>query len=148
CRPVEIAWPIDYTTSGQQFGPRFDRIPHKAVDGIQAPLVLERTHLRLRIEGIHDTHVVCTGREPFAKSVKNILVGQEARWRRADLAGVAVLGGDTRGSDLVDVDIVPDDYRGVPAEFERGFLHVQGGLCPQLLADLGAAGEGNHGYQR
>jgi hypothetical protein len=83
------------------------------------------------------------GDELLHEGLVELLLHQEARGRDADLPGVAELGARERLGGQVEVGVVEDDGRRVPAQLHRHALHVRAGERGELLAHRRGTGEGH-----
>src|SRR5207247_274556 len=70
-----------------------------------------------------DLEVRRRAHEPVDELVAQSAVHDGTRRRRADLSGVERPHRDERGDRLVDIGVVEDDARALPAEFEQEALH-------------------------
>ena len=120
-----------------------DGIGDQAFQGRYAAVVGERPHLGICVKPVADPDRLGAGREAFGERVGEPLLHEKARRRHADLPGIAELVGHHQVHGEVEIGILGDDDRRMPAELHGRALHMRAGERCKLLADRSRSGEAN-----
>ena len=108
---------------------------------VALPLADQRADLGGRVLRRAHLHVADGVGQPFHQRVGQRLVHHQPAPRRADLAGVAERGPDRPVQSGVEVGVVQDHVRGLPAQLEGQALEVRRGRPLDGPSGLGGAGE-------
>ena len=102
----------------------------------------QRAHRHTFVQPVANLELVDAGDQLFHEFVMHIVLHQETGGGDADLAGIAEFVGGEDDSGGIQIGIVENHRRRMPAKFHRHPLHMRTGQGGQMLAHHGRAGEG------
>ena len=124
------------------------RVGNQLLDRGRAAVVGKRTHDGSGVEAVADLNILGMRGKPFDKAVVHAFLHIEARWRNADLPGVAELGGGRQFDRLFQIAVVEDQHRCMAAQLHRRALDTIGREFQQMLADRHRPGEADFADDR
>src|SRR5262249_50033228 len=107
----EVALVAHALAAGRHLGALLLRVVDEGFDGIDPARVGEGSHAGVRVEAVAHLRVAGNVRKLANELVVDLIVHEEAGWRDAHLAGVAVLHGAHHLGNALRIDVLEDEAR-------------------------------------